>query len=540
MNIVAGVVGDKNLSEEQSAQASIGSYSYTASDISKQDGSHVKTLSVLKSFGMPSHELSLDIVHSAQRPAMGRTTVEFWPPDMDKAKFYSMKKDLPSMEMEMWPRIVKKQELKETATKSLPEEAPEEVQVKIIKPLTKELLSTKELPSHLPDIPTKISSWKHKAEINDFEPLTKATESTIIDDSGITNIGPVVFPTNSGSTTKSPDRIVAYISRGNNKKRKLKKKVKPALQESFAEISETTAPSYPNSVIETTQYNQILPQEPTPIYEVINEPPQDIFQPIRYIEVISNLSNLTEQSFGMKRTKAKKKNQIVIIENPVPIESISPNDFTATADSNATEIGNQSITMSDNFSPTNIPVSSSSTTTPQSIDDLMPLEKFFNELKQAIDDRDLEKIKNIVRLMESGSVTESMEIQSSTTEAVTEASSSAIPTTTIESTTAARKVYLAPRVRKLKLAIEKASEEKLKESTVTVTVEAASTTSSTELQSATEKMPIGEAFVATSLKPTRRRRNGRSHITPRYRNIAERSRQAAKNNIRRRFARKPL
>lgn len=340
-------------------EASVGSYSYTSADISKQD-SHVKTVSVLKNFEIPSHGLSLDFMHAPMKLVKGKTTVEFWPPDMDKEKFYSMKHDIP-----MWTHGGVSQMTHVEHIEKLPEKIPG-------------------IPAHVPS-----HSWKYRPEVKDFAALSGPTETTV-DDSSITEAGPVLFPT-SEPTTKSPDRQIVFVSRGNNnKKRKLKKKARPA--PSYTGESETAAP-YPNSAIETTAFNQnYSAQEATPIYEVIDEPAPDIFQPIRYTEVVNTLSDLTEQSFGLKPANSSK-NQLIVIDYPPPIN-------VDTINANITSYAAPTVTE--------LPVLLPTAAKPASIEDLMPLEKFLNELKQAIDERDIAKIKNIVRLLDEGNVSQPM------------------------------------------------------------------------------------------------------------------------------------
>lgn len=578
-------------------EASVGSYSYTSSDISKQD-SHVKTVSVLKNFEIPSHGLSLDFMHV---PMKGKTTVEFWPPDMDKEKFYSMKHDIPKWTHGSVSQITHVEHIEK-------------------------------LPEKIPDIPVHVPSysWKHRPEVKDFAALSGPTEATVIDDSSITEAGPVLFPT-SEPTTKSPDRQIVFVSRGNNnKKRKLKKKARPApVAPSYSGQLETAAPSL-NSAIETTAYNQnFTAQEATPIYEVIDEPGPDIFQPIKFTEVVNTLSDLTEQSFGLKPANASK-NQVIVIDYPPPIN-------VDTINANITPYSAPTVTETPVLLPT--------AAKPASIDDLMPLEKFLNELKQAIDERDIAKIKNIVRLLDEGNVTqpmtrpvfslkpaqvavrsrglprlirnrttteattstflpiettselvtasdttfEAVRVESTTEVTETPMTSSEVPvtrqvpkvgpslnrgyiappknisnidnavkfgsrnepittteapatlstiivTTDEPSTFRRSRIYLAPRVRKAKLPKEMGPDEVLKENVIAVTELNPTTISLKQvaevIQPTTTEMTAAPDPI-TTVRPTRRR--SRSHNL-RIKNHVVRSRQAAKNNIRRRIA----
>lgn len=596
--VLIGARGDGSSEEfaKVRREASIGSYSYTSSDIAKHD-SHVKTVSVLKNFEMPSH--GLDFVHAPMKQVKGKTTVEFWPPDMDKEKFYSMKHDIP-----MWTQGVK------TVT---------------------HVEHIEKLPEKIRDIPVHVPShtWKYRSQYKDFEALSGPTEATVIDDSSITEAGPVLFPT-SDPTTRSPDRQIVFVSRGNNnKKRKLKKKARPApVAPSYTGQSETAAP-YLNSAMETTAYNQNAPtQDATPIYEVIDEPGPDIFQPIMYTKVINNLSDLTEQSFGTKPENSSK-NEVIVIDYPPPIN-------VDTINANITSYAAPSVTE--------LPVMPSTTGKPATIEDLMPLEKFLNELKQAIDERDIAKIKNIVRLLDEGNVSqpmtrpvlsvkpavvavrsrglprlirnrttteattstfvptestsepepvsdttfEAVRVESTSEAAETIASSevpagtkipdvapslsrgyiappknnsntesvvkfrsrneptttevpatmSTIYVTTEEPSTFRRsRIYLAPRVRQAKLPKETGPDDVLKENIITVTELKATTTSLKQvaewLQPTTTEEMAAAPDPVTTVRPTRRR--SRSHNL-KIKNHVVRSRQAAKNNIRRRIA----
>lgn len=502
-------------------EASIGSYSYTSSDISKYDGSHVKTLTVLKSLEMPKHEDS-EFIH---KKMSGKTTVEFWPPNMDKKKFFSMRGEDSSMEF--WPKPVNREVV---------------------------VMVEKSSSERLPDIPAKTKTFTYEPELQE---MVTTTETVIYNDISITNSGPVVFPT-SLPTTKGPDRDIVYIPRNSgNKKRKLKKKAKPAV--SAVVVTSEAIDPVSISVNGVNATNEQKVPDATPIYETIDEPPQDIF-PIRYTDVINNLSNLTELTYGNKRANNSDNK---IIDAQQPIDNAMSNFNVSESESNNKIHTNQTSRSlnASRGSRRRIP------SKPLSMEDLTPLEKLFEQLKNAIDERDVAMIKNIVRLMEEPEpVTEAAAVitteistklaaSPSTTEVIssskleTTASSTSQSSTKLkieetstsqastlmstslseDSTTTRSKIYLAPRVRlaqkKLKDLKEITLDEKLQSS-------ATETIASTSVRPTTERLVI----TTSSLMPTRRR--SRSHITPRIRSIAARSRQAAKNKINRRIGRR--
>ena len=557
--------------------ASIDSFSRT---MTKHIAGHLKSSSHLNNFEVPSHQLSLDIVHGPSKSVVGRTTVEFWPPDMDKKKFFSAKQEL----TDFWPRMMREelrqnyQQVQELQPVKLqhPEPEPKLEPVELLQPeeMQQEVKVSEPKPvTSFPDIPIpEHTSYRYNPiVVDDFEALLGPSEGTIIDDDAITNAGPVVFPT-SDPTTRDPERTIAYISRGNaNKKRKLKKKVKPTPVVPLAEITETTAP-YSNSVIETASDNndRNVPIE-IPIYE-----PADIdrepFNPSYYPEVISNLSNLTELSFGFQSKKEPKKNVVILKETS------ADNDFNS--------MEGEIIEMN-KIAPIVSP-----TILPMSIDDLMPLEKFFNDLKKAIDERDVEQIKRIVRVMDKASRSSSSSSKpssgrksnrisarrSKTSEAVAVISTTDATSKTTTAPATTRKVYIAPRLRKQKVVkvAKPVDEIKKKDEVIEITTTEADAPTTTSFESITTQQPSSsssklsstvesktesetttaaaesttlvtkasesaEPLIMTTTtvsRPTRSRR--RSHLAPRIKgHLAVRSRQTAKNNVKRRIGRRP-
>ena len=516
VNLASVLCDAEKKSDEQSVKnkrdASIGTYSYSASDISKFDhGSHVKTVTVLKNIEMPSVTdafSAFSMLNGPQKKAISKTTVEFWPPDMDKEKFYSLKQD----SLELWSGN-KNQEVVHINKHKQP------------------------LPEKLPDIPTDHKAWT-STDITDYQPLIGPTEGSIIDTVSITNPGPVLFPTLE-PTTKGPDRYVVHITRSGHKKRKLKKKVKSTVP--FVEVSEPFAP-YSNSVIETTTNNQNI-AEVTPIYENVDEGDNNSkYQAIRYTDVISNLSNLTELSFGEKTTVNKSNNN----DNRSTIAiTFGENNLMDNANVSSTANDSGNINSKSGGSNETVEISKASSDSLQSTNEMMPLERLLNQLKRAIDDRDIAKIKNIVQMMEEPKLeTEKVTAQSTTEVVKMESSSqestqwSTVTSTTdynkvhvapIVTSTVRSKIYLAPRVRnaqkkaKQLVTTSPPDETQLKDKTD-------ESSTSTLSSSTTENITTVVAFSNNSSSmPVRK---GRSHhLTPRGR-----SRHSTRN-INRRFGR---
>lgn len=491
--------GDAEPSLKNRRAASISSFSYASKDYTKYDGRNGKTMTLAQKLEIPSHSVGSYETYDKfpQRMVMGKTTVEYWPPDMDKDKFYSMSQD---STIHLWPQNMKT-----------------EMKLMIQKPL----------PESIPDIPSK-----PKPEAPDLQPMLGPTETIIIDEVAITNRAPVVFPT-SLPTTKSPDRNVAFVSRGNsNKKRKLKKKVKTA-PVPFVEtspISDSFPPSS-NSVTEISLDNHNYGQA-TPIYENIDEPYTNIFEPIRYTDVIGNLSDLTELAFGSRNDSNR---FIEIIDNSQPAGPTS--DITIMS-GDAQPMINLTASNLDNLQ-FNSNASDDSQVTfpslPRKFNELTAFDKMLSQLRRAIDERDLAKIRNIVQMFEASKppTTASPEVTKKATTATSSPMTMSLPSSMVDSeaTTVRSKVYLAPRVRNAQrkfnqLKTKASADEKLKEdNNITVTE-----IFTTKLPSTTEKMTTTKPI--SSVTATRK---GRSQLTPRIRNVVTKSSRLAARSIRRRI-----
>lgn len=497
---VASVFCDEKSDEEATKAkraASIGSYSYSSTDFSKFDENHAKTSTIVKKVEATRHDAAFSF-DTLKRP-MGKTTVEYWPPDMNKHKFYSMTQQTA---LELWPKVVKIEK---------PETLPD-IPYKMVSPAAIDY----QTPASINYQPPANIDYQPPASI-DYQPLTGPTESVVLN----TDPGPVVFPTLQ-PTVKSPDRIVAFVARGgSNKKRKLKKKVKPEV--AFVETSPDAMTPATDSVIEITASNQHT-FEATPVYETIDEPMIDFFKPIRYTDVVDQLSNLTQMSFGMNGAAENDTGDLMIeiIDNSQATSKGSAGD--TNFDIAEVEADGKLMVNASEFTFPSLP---------RNFNKLAPIDRLLNQLKRAIDERDIAKIKNIVEMLEEPKPEAT---SAAATEAATTATSSSSSSFT-ETITDRSKIYLAPRVRiaqkKLKQLIAKSSSEKLKEN-ISVTEMSTSAGSSTKLKSTTEKMTMMTA-VTSSLKPANKKR---SHITTRIRKFVTSSSRPPKS-IRRRIGRKP-
>lgn len=316
-----------------------------------------------------------------------KSTVEFWPPDMDKEKFYKLRQEESSFPLTSWfnfkplvkeakepeisyPIVVKnnddnlkishdlaestvKQSNKDTySTKSLKDYTTNPDVIRIpqkyfkherytVKPEIhdieydqKYILSTAK-PEVIDSLKYDVKYYKSTIkrpeivhqfgfEQNNFKGIEKpfissveyenalaspaplndhhsiTTEQTVNFDDAMTNVGPVVFPANSGLTEeKRTHEFITFVpttaaSPRANKKRKLKKKVKTSsITQLNMEKYITQAP--PTALVVNSSIDVIAEtsSDYTPVNGFI-----DHHDSIQYTDIISNLSNLTEMSFN--------------------------------------------------------------------------------------------------------------------------------------------------------------------------------------------------------------------------------------------------
>lgn len=466
-----------------------------------------------------------------------------------------------------------------------PKDMSEEMRVRINEPMIPSA------PESLPDIPFT-SNEQSAPEIYDFQAMLRPTETSADDAVAITNRSPIRFPT-SEPTTRSPDREVAFVPRGgSNKKRKLKKKVKPVSEE--VPFLETSAPFTPstNSVIEVMPNGeQQNVGQATPIYEFIDEPVVNIFQPIRYTDVISNLSNLTAQTFGTNNAS----DMVEIIDNPPKLNIISVDlDPIINYGSSEREIIGQinetlpivseiTLNFNNDLSPVDVTLNQLKSAIEerdlpkirnivQTMDEeMMKLEKplklaklsaidiKLNELKLAIDERDLPKIKMIALSMgedaeklekpmvEEKKIQVAIDVEKTTEAVMKKPSTTTLPPSNtaflaeVPSTTLRSKIYLAPRVRAAQRKVKQVKakslfDEKLKDKASTSATEIP-VMFTTKLKLTTEKMKIITAEPITSPRPSKGKR---SHITPRTRNMARTATKSSRKQTSRRSERNPI
>ncbi|CRL00291.1 CLUMA_CG013564, isoform A [Clunio marinus] len=537
---VANVTCDDESSDDTSSkikrEASIDDFNIPNMDLSKHDGTILKTL---------LNENTDNIRHDAVSPfddlnsriKMGKTTVEFWPSDMDKEKFFNLTKDSPlSSPIDFWPKGGLNQEVHMEVNNNNrePEKLPDV-------PINHQ---------YIPDIAIDKFSEISKPDFTEYQPMFEAgpTEIIIVDDDAITSRAPITFPT-SEPTSKSPDHTIAIVTRGgNNKKRKLKKKVKTAdVTMPFSEISVSITPSS-NTVIDTmvdksnnmhniNDYNNIGNGfQSTPIYENIDEPFIDVFKSVRYTDVISNLANLTELSFSSNRINKTDNSEVVDRGLPVDINPItsstdltSVNNINDISDLTSSTVSSQMLNSSDELLLSRSIIDS-------------PLDIMLNQLKSAIEERNITKIKIIVNAYEEPETkTENIVIIMNATEnaIATESSSSAMETMS-DVTTAKVKVHTASRVRNFQRKFKKQKPQILNDvlkeniNIITGTETLPPSTVSDSVSQSTESITKVDT---SSMKPIVVR--SRSYLTMRKRNTVTRISRHSPRNNRRRNRRRP-
>lgn len=384
---------ESETSKKLKADSSIKSYDYLApADFSQHGNSNFNNaLQFLKSLeGSP-----MSTNPHLNQVKIGKSIVEFWPPDMDKKKFFT------DMVGPSW-----------TKPSSNPVIYAEEIEI------STDLPPIERLPENLPDIPihnyeeievyekkTQIPKRKqHKPIIEDQIEFLKITEPVkevykianydnldhpkyfqttesyfnFADENGgfaITNPGPVRFPTTESDIIEStydyitPSTALPTRAAG-NRKRKLKKKAKTT--QNNAHFFETTASIGHNiPPVADVTVNAISPENVH--VQIIDgngftETTNTAFQPIKYTNVIDTVSNLTEQSFR------------------------NGNDDRSSYSTSVEEVAENKSNESSEF--TEFKKEKSFRT--KSVNELKPWDFMFVQLSRAIEDRDLMKIKTLV------------------------------------------------------------------------------------------------------------------------------------------------
>lgn len=393
-------------------EASIGSFSYSASNIGKNNGGHAKTLTFIKNHdGLVKHEYQLPgtVVFSANdnfsaldnsnnqrnlnnyntndRP---KSTVEFWPIDLDKNKFYELKNKSPAMQY--WP-----------------EQMTNNMKVKIE---TMPEIMYPTLPLFVPNV-REVSTVANKFAITE---KTVHPAAANVDENK--DPGPVLFPIILDPTTLRPNKqVVAAVPRG-QKQKKLKKKLNAPKVFSIVEISPPAASTVsPYDKDEDSNLNL----QPTPIYEIIDEPtnyvipsafnPSNVNQGIvaetqfTNQDVINSLQNLKEIILNNNDKSPASTNSSMMQMIDLAIES--QNVEVKNGSSSVTESSEGSNSVAINAIEK--PLTNSTTTQISYMNkiainiDSSPSElnnKMFTKLQVAVNDRDVKKIKEIAVLLQ--------------------------------------------------------------------------------------------------------------------------------------------
>lgn len=497
------------IKKDADAASSIRTYSsaFAPPDFSKFGNANFeKTISFLKSL----EDQSITSNPLLNQHFVGKSIVQFWPPDMDKKKFFN------SMLGPAWSDEIKYKkeptifsDIRYTPTQQT-EEQPD------LPPIAS-------LPEKLPDIPNfeeyeiyektidvpqyqqpkkaRKPIKEHKIELMKVqqEPITienyqnynhNPTQAIIVatenyysgeDYAAITNPGPVRFLQSSQPIHAVAHHDYKFPSRGTNnlvvgsgnKKRKLKKKVKTAQQNHVQQhFTETTA-SYNLPHGEQSTVGEIAPESVHVQiidgngFDTTATPPVE-----QFANVIDNVSNLTELSFR-KNYNSDEENK------SSPSSSSSSGERTRQPD----------VVVVESYESKKKPELDNISSTRQkyrgmSVNELKPWDFMYVQLSRAIEDRDLVKIKSLVNAIGEKEKSRKLKkvgrgrVTTTTTESPIEeettsfrsrlrSTTAEIPETTVDvtepittnviETTTARRRYLAPRIR---LSLEKALKEK--------------------------------------------------------------------------------
>lgn len=390
-------------------EASIGSFSYTASNIGKKNGGHAKSLTFIKSqdglikqdynspgtvvFSANDNYSALDnsnnqrYLNNYKDNSGPKSTIEFWPIDLDKNKFYELKNKSPAMQY--WP-----------------EHMTEQMKVQITEPMPEIMFKT--LPLFVP-IVREESTVANKIAI-------AITEKPAIIEENV-DPGPVLFPIILDPTTVRPNKqIVAAVPRG-QKQKKLKKKLTAPKVFSIVEISPPAASTESSN---DKDEDSNLNLQPTSIYEIIDEPtnyvipsafnPSNVNQEIdaetKYTnqDVINSLQNLKEIILNSNKSPATNSSMMTMIDLAIESQNVevkngnsSVTESSEGSNSGAVEAIEKPLTISIDtqgsiMNKTIINIDSSASELNNNM---------FTKLQVAVNDRDVKKIKEIaVQLQE--------------------------------------------------------------------------------------------------------------------------------------------
>lgn len=395
-------------------EASIGSFSYSASNFGNKNGGHAKSLTFIKSqdglikqeyhkpgtvvFSANDNYSVLDNSNSKRylnnyNPDDGpKSTIEFWPIDLDKNKFYQLKNKSPAMQY--WP-----------------EQMTGQMKVQVTEPMPEIMFST--LPLFVP-IVRETTTASNKIAITGKKEIPEAAVAKENKDPG-----PVLFPIILDPTTVRPNKqIVAAVPRG-QKQKKLKKKLNAPKVYSIVEISPPAA-STESSVDKDEDSNLNL--QPTPIYEIIDEPTnyeipsafnpsnvnQEIIAETQYTnqDVINSLRNLKEVILNSNKSPATNSSMMTMIDLAIESQNVEVENSSSSVTESSE--GSNSGAIKTIEKPLTISTDTQGSTMNKivinidsSASELNNVNNnMFTELQVAVNDRDVKKIKEIAVLLQ--------------------------------------------------------------------------------------------------------------------------------------------
>lgn len=393
-------------------EASIGSFSYSASNIGKKNGGHVKSLTFIKSqdglikqeyhkpstvvFSANDNYSALDsqrYLNNYKPNDSPKGTIEFWPIDLDKNKFYELKNKSPVMQY--WP-----------------EHMTEQMKVEVTKPMPEIMFST--LPLFVPIVRETTTAAFNKIAITK---KTETPKAAVVEENK--DPGPVLFPIILDPTTVRPNKqIVAAVPRG-QKQKKLKKKLIAPKVYSIVEISPPAA-SIESLVDKDEDSNLNL--QPTPIYEIIDEPtnyeipsafnPSNVNQEIdaetkfTNQDVINSLQNLKEIILNSSKSPVTNSSMMTMIDLAIESQNVEVKNGSSSVTESSE--GSNSGAIKAIEKPLTISTATQGSTMNKivinidsSASELNNVNNnMFTELQVAVNDRDVKKIKEIAVLLQ--------------------------------------------------------------------------------------------------------------------------------------------
>jgi hypothetical protein len=400
-----------------------------------------------------------------------KTTVEYWPPDMNKEKFFQELRGQDDF-MSVW---FNKKPFK------IQIEEPEKIQPEIKNPMYVTIETTAEpyttnSQQQQPNDKKIYRSSKLKNK-NKHSPQM-LTEIPLVNDSfdlAITNTGPIMFPTIEPPTTKAFQ--IVHIPRA-NKKRKLKKKVKvnPIAQYNDGRNDAAVVNFQPDitlSAFDTTTQSTLSPF----IFKANDEN-----ESVLYTDILSNLSSLTELTFNKEKSNVSTEKNVDADSNSDSLNTEMMADMT-TQTSFIIKVEPESVSENFNEALNNTVLVENEPKKNSSL---------INQLKEAIDSNDVAKVWTIMRQFESQTVTN--DIPLSFNESVSEATTLSSTVRTSSATEVVRK-----KLQRSRFGMHRATKAKIMEKKSTILPSFSSTT---KRIASTQKSTIPMQNRSTSLSTT--------------------------------------